>query len=184
MRTIKWRKLYIKVSLRTMWIPGNFKGTSYLAWKSCSWRYPYSKCEETPWRSTCSICDDKIAQNYHLSEHDSLARIVNIERLQRDILLSMKRLCMKVSLQKVWTTTVSSEISILKHVLFLCFSFYNWYEWYFKKCNFFGQLNKFFWILCKYLLGNWTQISWETTQNKAGEIGKGYPRLPLCRISL
>ena len=95
MRTIKWRKLYIKVSLRTMWIPGNFKGTSYLAWKSCSWRYPYSKCEETPWLSTCRICDDKTAQNYHLSEHDSLARSVNIEQLQRDILLSMKRLCMK-----------------------------------------------------------------------------------------
>ena len=124
MRAIKWQKLYIKVSLQTMWIPGNFKGKSYLAWKSCSWRYPYSKCEDTPWRSTCRICDDKIAQNYHLSEHDSLAQSVNIERLQRDILLSMKRLCMKVSLQKVWTSTVLSEISILKHVLYLYFGFY------------------------------------------------------------
>ena len=168
MRTIKWRKLYIKVSLRTMWILGNFKGTSYLAWKSCSWRYPYSKCEETPWRSTCRICDDKIAQNYHLSEHDSLARSVNIERLQRDILLSMKRLCMKVSLQKVWTTTVSSEISILKHVLFLCFGFYNWHEWYFKKSNFFGQTEQI-------LLGNYTNIYWETEHKSPGKLHKIKP---------
>ena len=45
-----------------------------------------------------------------------LANNVNIGWLQRDILLSTKWLFMKVSLQMVWTITVSSEISILINV--------------------------------------------------------------------
>ena len=47
------------------------------------------------WRwSTCRICD-KIAQNYHLSEHYSLARNVIIKGIQMDIFLNIKRLFMK-----------------------------------------------------------------------------------------
>ena len=46
-----------------------------------------------------------------------------------------------------------------------------------------GKLYSTIWETKQFQLGNWTNLDWETTQNIAGETGKGLPNFPHTCVS-